>query len=139
MEIDLTDYKPSENEPYMNPKQLAYFKKKLLVWKQELLDESLETINHLKEYSSNEPDISDRATAEVDTAFELRTRDRYKKLIDKIDSALDRIENGSFGYCLETGEPIGIKRLEARPVATLTVEAQERRENYERQHNEEDE
>lgn len=139
MQIDLTDYIPNEEEPYMNPKQLAYFKKKLTDWKSELLTESMETIKNLQEYNTNKPDISDRASDEVDTAFELRTRDRYRKLIEKIDAALARIEDGSYGYCLENGDPIGIKRLEARPVATLSIEAQEKRENYERQHNEEDE
>ncbi len=131
-------YKPSEKEEYMNPKQLAYFKKKLLDWKAELLDEARETMEHLKEENLNEPDINDRATVESDTAFELRTRDRYRKLIDKIEYALTKIDSGDYGYCEETGDPIGIKRLEARPIATLCIEAQERHEKYERQHHEEE-
>lgn len=132
-------YIPNEHEEYMNHKQLAYFRNKLIKWKDDLIAESGETIKHLQDVDFKEPDFNDRASLEVDTAFELRTRDRYRKLIEKIDSALKRIENGSYGYCVETGEPIGIKRLDARPVATLTVEAQQRRENYERQHNEDDE
>lgn len=139
MDVDLTNYKPSEDEPYMNPRQIAYFKKKLTDWKLELINESNETLQNLKESSINNPDPNDRASAEVDTAFELRTRDRYRKLIDKIDAALERIADGSYGYCIETGDPIGIKRLEARPVAVLSIEAQERRENYERTYNEDDE
>jgi len=130
-------YKPSEDEPYMNEYQLEYFRQKLLAWKEELVAESLETLNHLKEESINQPDFNDRAALETDTAFELRTRDRYRKLIDKIDDALERIATGNYGYCEETGNEIGVKRLEARPVATLTVEAQERRERYEKQHSEE--
>ncbi|AZL16456.1 RNA polymerase-binding protein DksA [Rickettsiales endosymbiont of Stachyamoeba lipophora] len=133
------NYRPSEKEEYMNEMQLAYFKRRLLDWKEELLKESMETLEHLKESNLNNPDFNDRASAEVETAFELRTRDRYRKLIDKIDQALSRIEKGTYGFCLETGEPIGLKRLEARPVATLTIEAQQRRENYERQHSEDDE
>ncbi|MBN9542933.1 MAG: RNA polymerase-binding protein DksA [Alphaproteobacteria bacterium] len=139
MDADLTNYKPSEDEPYMNTRQVAYFKKKLMDWKLELINESNETLEHLKESNINNPDPNDRASAEVETAFELRTRDRYKKLIDKIDSALSRIQDGSYGYCIETGDPIGVKRLEARPVAALSIEAQERRENYERTYNEDDE
>lgn len=131
-------YKPSDSEEYMNPLQLEYFKQKLLAWKQELLKESHETLVHLKEESWNEPDLNDRATIEVDTTIELKTRDRYRKLIDKIDAALKRIETKEYGYCEETGEIIGLKRLEARPVATLCIEAQERHENYEKQHFEED-
>ena len=131
-------YVPSENEDYMNPQQVEYFRRKLVAWKEELLEESRETMNHLREENWHEPDINDRATVETDTAFELRTRDRYRKLIDKIDAALRRIEAGEYGYCEETGEEIGLKRLEARPVATLTVEAQERHESYERQHSDEE-
>jgi DnaK suppressor protein len=127
-------YKPSEKEEYMSALQLEYFRKKLLAWKEELLDESRETLDHLKQENWQEPDVNDRATVETDTSLELRTRDRYRKLIDKIDSALRRIENGKYGYCDETGEEIGIKRLEARPIATLCIEAQERHENYERTH-----
>lgn len=139
LKIDLPiDYKPSSQEPYMSDKQLAYFKQKLLSWRDELLGESKVTIEHLKVENWQEPDLNDRATIEVDTAFELRTRDRYRKLIDKIEAALVRIENKEYGYCEETGDEIGIKRLEARPIATLTIEAQERHESYERQHNEHD-
>ena len=132
------NYKPSENEEYMNEMQLKYFKNKLELWKDELLSNSRDTLKHLQEEKWQEPDLTDRAGIESDTAFELRTRDRYRKLIDKIDDALRRVESGEYGYCLETGDEIGIKRLEARPVATLSIEAQERRESYEKQHNEED-
>jgi DnaK suppressor protein len=131
-----TGYIPSENEEYMNPKQLEYFKNKLLAWKEELKEEARQTIEHLQGDTLKEPDENDRASSESETAFELRTRDRYRKLISKIDMALGRIEDGSYGYCEETGDPIGIKRLEARPNATLCIEAQERHEKYERQHNE---
>ncbi|WP_253308437.1 MULTISPECIES: RNA polymerase-binding protein DksA [unclassified Rickettsia] len=127
-------YTPSKEEEYMNPLQLEYFRQKLLEWKDSLLGESRETLNHLKEENWNEPDFNDRASIETDTAFELRTRDRYRKLLDKIEDALLRIENKDYGYCEETGEPIGIKRLQARPVATLCIEAQERHENYEKNH-----
>jgi DnaK suppressor protein len=131
------DYHPSEDEQYMNEKQLAYFQKKLLSWKEELLKESSETLRHLQEELSHETDFHDRANLENDTSFELRTRDRYRKLISKIDSALERIKLKEYGFCEETGEIIGLTRLEARPIATLTIEAQERHENYEKQHNEE--
>jgi DnaK suppressor protein len=127
-------YKPSQEEEYMSPLQLEYFKQKLLEWKTALLVESQETLNHLKEENWNEPDFNDRASIETDTAFELRTRDRYRKLCNKIEDALSRIKNKEYGYCEETGEPIGIKRLEARPIATLCIEAQERHENYEKNH-----
>ncbi len=127
-------YRPSNDEKYMNSKQLEYFKQKLVKWKNSLLEESRETLTHLKEENWNEPDLNDRASIESDTAIELRTRDRYRKLIDKIDEAIFRIEKNEYGYCEETGEPIGLKRLEARPVATLCIEAQERHENYEKQH-----
>lgn len=137
--IDLPDgYKPSLDEEYMNDKQVNYFKNKLESWKMELLGESIQTLNNLKEENWKESDLNDRASVESEAAFELRTRDRYRKLIDKIDMALKRIDDGSYGYCEETGEPIGIKRLEARPVATLCIEAQERHEKYERQHLDED-
>lgn len=126
------DYVPSENEAYMNPKQLEYFRQKLLRWRSELLKDSLETIHNLQEETHNEPDIADRASAETDRALELRTRDRERKLINKIDEALRRIDDGSYGFCEETGDPIGIARLEARPIATLSVEAQERHEKQER-------
>ena len=128
------DYRPSETEPFMNPMQQEYFRQKLLAWKFELLKESSETLNHLQEESLSEPDIADRASLETDRALELRTRDRERKLISKIDEALIRIEDGTYGYCEETGEPIGIKRLEARPIATLSIEAQERHERMERTH-----
>jgi len=131
-------YKPSEDEEYMNPMQLEYFKAKLLNWRNSLLAESRETLNHLKEETWNESDLNDRASVETETTIELRTRDRYRKLIDKIESALERIHSGNYGYCEETGEAIGIKRLEARPVATLCIEAQERHENYEKTHIDED-
>jgi RNA polymerase-binding transcription factor len=133
------DYKPSSNEEYMNPQQLEYFRAKLELWKEGLIKESLNTMEHLKEEDWQKPDVNDRASIEADTAFELRTRDRYRKLIDKINSALDRVEDGEYGYCEETGEKIGLKRLEARPVATLTIDAQERHESYERQHCDDDE
>jgi DnaK suppressor protein len=132
------DYKPSENEEYMSPIQLAYFKQKLEDWKGQLIKESLDTIDHLREENWREPDPNDMATTESERSFELRTRDRYRKLIDKIDAAVRRIDEGKYGYCEETGEEIGIKRLEARPIATLSIEAQERHESYENQHSEED-
>ena len=131
-------YVPSENEEYMSAMQLEYFRLKLLEWREKLLDESRETLNHLKEENWNEPDINDRATVEIETNIELRTRDRYRKLIDKIESALGRIPSGDYGYCEETGEKIGLKRLEARPIATLCIEAQERHEKYEKTHIDED-
>ncbi|MDA0780946.1 MAG: RNA polymerase-binding protein DksA [Rickettsiales bacterium] len=118
----------------MNPLQLEYFRQKLLSWKAELLDESRETLDHLKEENWQEPDVNDRASVETETSLELRTRDRYRKLIDKIDAAIRRIDQGEYGYCQETGDEIGLKRLDARPIATLTIEAQERHENYERTH-----
>ncbi|WP_375327480.1 RNA polymerase-binding protein DksA [Candidatus Tisiphia endosymbiont of Nemotelus uliginosus] len=127
-------YKPSNDEEYMNSYQLEYFRQKLIIWKNSLLEESRETLLHLKEENWNEPDLNDRASIESDTAIELRTRDRYRKLIDKIDEAIVRIAKHEYGYCEETGEPIGLKRLEARPVATLCIEAQERHEVYEKQH-----
>lgn len=131
-------YRPSEDEEYMNPKQMEYFRQKLQGWKQELLAESRETMEHLREENWREPDISDRASLETEAELELKTRNRYFKLINKIDMALRRIESGEYGYCEETGEPIGVRRLEARPVATLCIEAQERHEKMERQHSDED-
>ena len=125
-------YKPTEKEAFMNAKQKTYFKTKLLEWRDELLAESTETIRHLQEDTSAQPDLADRASAETDRAIELRTRDRERKLISKIDEALRRIDEGTYGYCEETGEPIGVKRLEARPIATLSLEAQERHERRER-------
>ncbi len=126
------EYKPNDTEPFMNPRMREYFRVKLLSWKQELLNESSETINHLQEGSVSEPDLADRASLETDRALELRTRDRERKLIAKINAALQRIEDGSYGFCEESGEPITIRRLEARPIATLSIEAQERHERLER-------
>ena len=131
-------YKPTDSEEYMNEKQLEYFKQKLYAWKQELIEESRETLDHLKEENWNEPDLNDRASIESDTALELRTRGRYRKLMDKIEEAIKKIEDNTYGYCEETGEPIGIKRLEARTVAILCIEAQEKHEKYERQHNDDE-
>ncbi|PWV61765.1 RNA polymerase-binding protein DksA [Plasticicumulans acidivorans] len=134
MAIELpADYKPSPDEPYMNPRQLEYFRRKLLSWRQELFNEAQATIDAMREAPHEVADEADRANRESDTSFELRTRDRYRKLQTKIDEALKRIENGEYGYCEETGEEIGLKRLEARPIATLTVEAQERRERQQAQ------
>jgi len=127
-------YRPSEDEPFMNERQLEYFKQKLIDWKEEILRESRETLSHLQTDTENHPDIADRASSETDKALELRTRDRQRKLISKIDEALRRIEEGAYGYCEETGEPIGLARLEARPIATLSLEAQERHERRERVH-----
>ena len=126
------DYRPSEDEEFMNETQQEYFRRKLLDWRNELLEESTETLQHLQEGGSQEPDIADRASTEMDRSLELRTRDRARKLISKIDAALARIEDGSYGYCEDTGEPISLKRLEARPIATLSLEAQERHERLER-------
>ena len=126
------DYKPSEKEKFMNPVMVEYFRQKLLRWRAELLAESNETIRELQEENLQQPDIADRASAETDHALELRTRDRERKLISKINAALEKIEEGTYGYCEETGEPISLKRLEARPIATLSVEAQERHERMER-------
>ncbi|MDG2522496.1 RNA polymerase-binding protein DksA [Caulobacter segnis] len=127
-------YRPSEGEEFMNERQLEYFKQKLLDWKEEILRESRDTVSHLQTETENHPDLADRASSETDRALELRTRDRQRKLISKIDEALRRIEDGSYGFCEETGEPIGLARLEARPVATLSLEAQERHERRERVH-----
>ena len=128
------DYRPSEDEPFMNDQQLEYFKQKLQRWKDDILRESRETVSHLQLETVNHPDLADRASSETDRALELRTRDRQRKLIAKIDEALRRIEEGAYGFCEETGEPIGIARLEARPIATLSLEAQERHERRERVH-----
>ena len=124
-------YRPSEDEPFMNERQRAYFRKKLVDWREEILRESKETLDYLQD-SEQHPDITDRASYESDRGVELRARDRQRKLIAKIDAALGRIEEGTYGYCEETGEPIGVKRLDARPVATLSLEAQERHERRER-------
>jgi DnaK suppressor protein len=128
------DYRPSSDEEFMNPLQLEYFRQKLLRWRGDLLREAGETLNSLGEGGISEADLTDRASVETDRALELRTRDRARKLISKIDAALERIENGTYGYCEETGEPIGLRRLEARPIATLSIEAQERHERMERIH-----
>jgi len=132
--VEKSDYRPSEDEPFMNDRQLEYFKNKLLAWKEEILRESRETVTHLQKETENHADLADRASSETDRALELRTRDRQRKLISKIDQALRRVEDGSYGYCEETGEPIGLARLEARPTATLSLEAQERHERRERVH-----
>jgi DnaK suppressor protein len=134
VQVETTEYRPSEDEPFMNERQLEYFKQKLHNWKEDILRESRETLSHLQTDTENHPDIADRASSETDRALELRTRDRQRKLISKIDEALRRIEDGSYGYCEETGEPIGVARLEARPIATLSLEAQERHERRERVH-----
>ena len=128
------DYRPSDDEPFMNERQLEYFKQKLLDWKEDILRETRETVNHLQSETENHPDLADRASSETDRSLELRTRDRQRKVISKIDEALRRIEEGVYGYCEETGEPIGLARLEARPIATLGLEAQERHERRERVH-----
>jgi DnaK suppressor protein len=128
------EYRPSEDEEFMNERQLEYFKQKLLKWKEDILRESRETLSHLQSETENHADVADRASSETDRALELRTRDRQRKLISKIDEALRRVEDGSYGYCEETGEPIGVARLEARPIATLSLEAQERHERRERVH-----
>ena len=125
-------YRPSEEEPFMNERQREYFRRKLTQWKQDIIRESHETLAALQTENENHPDLADRASSETDRAIELRARDRQRKLIAKIDSALDRIDEGSYGYCEETGEPIALKRLEARPIATLSLEAQERHERHER-------
>jgi DnaK suppressor protein len=132
--VEESVYRPSEDEPFMNERQLEYFKQKLLDWKEEILRESRETLSHLQTDTENHPDLADRASSETDKALELRTRDRQRKLISKIDEALRRIEDGIYGFCEETGEPIGLQRLEARPIATLSLEAQERHERRERVH-----
>jgi DnaK suppressor protein len=129
--LDAT-YKPSDDEPFMNERQVAYFRAKLLAWKDDILKESKETLSHLQDENHVLPDIADRASSETDRSLELRTRDRQRKLISKIDAALKRIEDGSYGYCEETGDPISLRRLDARPIATLSIEAQERHERRER-------
>ena len=126
------DYKPSDSEPFMNDRQIEYFRRKLHSWKDEIIKESKETLSHLQEENHILPDVADRASSETDRSLELRTRDRQRKLISKIDSALKRIDDRSYGYCEDTGEPIGLKRLDARPIATLSIEAQERHEKRER-------
>jgi DnaK suppressor protein len=129
---DLKDYRPSDDEPFMNTRQAEFFRQKLLAWKEDILRDNKETMSNLKEENASLPDLADRAACETDRAIELRTRDRQRKLISKIDAALRRLDDGTYGYCEETGEPIGLGRLEARPIATLSVEAQERHEHKER-------
>ena len=129
-----SEYHPSDDEPFMSERQLEYFRKKLWKWKEDILRESRETVTHLQSETENHPDLADRASSETDRALELRTRDRQRKLISKIDDALRRIDEGAYGYCEETGEPISLARLEARPIATLGLEAQERHERRERVH-----
>jgi len=126
------DYVPSEDEPFMNARQKEYFRRKLEAWKEEIAEESKATIAALQEENNNHPDLTDRASSESERSLELRTRDRQRKLVAKIDAALRRIEEGTYGYCEETGEPIGLKRLDARPVATLSIEAQEAHERNEK-------
>jgi DnaK suppressor protein len=128
------DYSPAEDEPFMNDMQLAYFRRKLLTWKAELLAGSRDTIEALQDGTRNIPDVNDRASEETDRALELRTRDRARKLVGKIDAALRRIDDGEFGYCAVTGDPISLKRLDARPIATMTLEAQEKHERREKVH-----
>jgi DnaK suppressor protein len=130
-------YRPTDKEPFMNERQREYFRIKLMEWRDDSLKEAKETLQHLQDESQNHPDLADRASSETDRAIELRARDRQRKLISKIDAALSRIEDGTYGFCEETGEPISIKRLEARPIATLSVEAQERHERRERVYREE--
>ena len=132
--IDLEGYKPTADEEFMNERQMAYFRKKLEDWKQDIIDGSKTTSGNLQEDSASLPDLVDRASAESDKALELRTRDRQRKLVAKIDSALRRIDEGEYGYCEVTGEPISLKRLDARPIATMSLEAQERHERREKVH-----
>ncbi|MHA6690176.1 RNA polymerase-binding protein DksA [Devosia sp. A449] len=129
---EMIEYRPDENEPFMNPRQREYFRAKLNAWKEDILRESRETLENLQEESQNHPDMADRASSESDRSLELRTRDRQRKLISKIDAALKRIDDNTYGYCEETGEPIGIARLDARPIATLSLEAQEMHERREK-------
>ncbi len=128
------NYKPNKREKYMNEKQREYFRQKLVAWRQDLLNESQQTIDNMRESARDVSDEAERASRETEISFELRTRDRYRKLLNKIEQALKRVDEETYGYCDETGEPIGIERLEARPIATLSIEAQERREQLERQY-----
>jgi DnaK suppressor protein len=132
MSTEVLDYRPTDDEPFMNPRQREYFRQKLERWKEDILRESRETLENLQEESQNHPDMADRASSESDRALELRTRDRQRKLISKIDAALKRLDDGTYGYCEETGEPIGLARLDARPIATLSLEAQEMHERREK-------
>ncbi len=134
MSVRTEDYRPKEDEPFMNERQRAYFRKLLLKWREDILREARETVSHLQGDTANHPDLADRATSETDRSLELRTRDRQRKLISKIDEALRRLDDGSYGYCEESGEPISLARLIARPIATLGLEAQERHERRERVH-----
>ncbi len=129
---EVVEYRPSDDEPFMNPRQREYFRAKLNTWKEDILRESRETLENLQEESQNHPDMADRASSESDRSLELRTRDRQRKLISKIDAALKRLDDGTYGYCEETGDPIGIARLDARPIATLSLEAQEMHERREK-------
>ena len=131
-DVAVESYKPSEDEPFMNERQREYFRRKLIAWRESILAESRDTLAALQHESENHPDIADRASSETDRAIELRARDRHRKLISKIESALARIDDGSYGYCVETGDPISLRRLDARPIATLSVEAQERHERREK-------
>ncbi len=128
------DYRLAEDEPFMNERHTEYFRRKLMVWKSELMEDTKDTIEDMQEGTRNIPDVADRASEETDRALELRTRDRQRKLVSKIDQALRRIEEGEFGYCSETGNPISLKRLDARPIATMSLEAQERHERKEKVH-----
>ena len=125
-------YSPNEDEPFMNERQRAYFRAKLVAWKNDIWREARETLDALQEENTNHPDLADRASSETDRSIELRARDRQRKLISKIDSAMQRIDDGTYGYCEETGEPISLKRLDARPIATFSIEAQERHERREK-------
>ena len=129
--IDL-DYRPTEDEPFMNERQKSYFRAKLVAWRNDILREARETLDALQQENANHPDLADRASSETDRAIELRARDRQRKLISKIDAALGRIDEGTYGFCEETGDPISLKRLDARPIATLSIEAQERHERREK-------
>ena len=131
-DIAAESYKPSDAEPFMNERQREYFRRKLIAWRESILAESRDTLAALQQESENHPDFADRASSETDRAIELRARDRQRKLIAKIEAALARIDDGSYGYCVETGDPISLRRLDARPIATLSVEAQERHERRER-------
>jgi DnaK suppressor protein len=130
--LDKKNYRPTDKEPFMNERQREYFREKLTAWREDILKEAKETLAHLQAENENHPDLADRASSETDRAIELRARDRQRKLIAKIDAALSRIDEGTYGYCEETGEPISLRRLEARPIATLSIEAQERHERRER-------
>ncbi|QOK69960.1 RNA polymerase-binding protein DksA [Brucella suis bv. 2] len=129
--IDL-DYRPTEDEPFMNERQKSYFRAKLVAWKNDILREARETLDALQQENANHPDLADRASSETDRAIELRARDRQRKLISKIDAALSRLDDGTYGFCEETGDPISLKRLDARPIATLSIETQERHERREK-------